>query len=173
MKRLILLGLTSLTLFAGFIKAIADGVDEEVKAGSETEITLPDSIRDSFYAEINAGFQSLEPIFRKGCFDCHSTSTEFPWYHKLPIIGGMMDDHIKEGREHLDLTSGFPFSGSHGQLDLLGDIREEIEEGDMPLWSYRLMHWNASPDDAEKDSIFAWIDHSIALLKSNRPDSTE
>ena len=34
----------------------------------------------------------------------------------------------------------------------------------MPLRSYRLMHWGAAPNDAEKDSIFTWIDNSLRLL---------
>jgi len=121
---------------------------------------------DSVYLLINARYQSVKPIFANGCFDCHSANTDFPWYHSLPIIGGVIDDHIKEGREHLDLSNDFPFAGKEGQAALLHEIRREIDEKDMPLLSYRLMHWDALIEGDRRDSVFAWIDEALVMLDS-------
>ena len=44
-------------------------------------------------------------------------------------------------------------------------LREEVEEGKMPLLSYRLMHWSAWLSDAEKDSIYMWVDTSVAMIE--------
>lgn len=120
------------------------------------------------YAEIGAGFERLKPIFKDGCFDCHSDQTEYPWYHSLPIIKGWLDEHVAEARDELDMSNGFPFGGhSRRQADNLLKMKREIEEGEMPLLSYRIMHWGAAPNDEEKDSIYAWVDRSLILLASH------
>jgi hypothetical protein len=163
-KTIVLFALLGLVA-AGMVSVIAKEEDQEESA-TET-VQVPDSTRVVVYAEINAGFERLKPVFVRGCFDCHSDQTKYPWYHKLPIIGGWMDGHIKGARHHLDMSNGFPFGGEDSQTEMLENIKHEIEEGDMPLLSYRLMHWSAEPDKAEKDSIYAWVDQSVKLLKSS------
>lgn len=134
--------------------------------GQEQSDTPGGPAVDSVYALINARYQAVRPIFVTGCFDCHSANPDFPWYHSLPIIKGMIDDHIKEGREHLDLTNDFPFAGKEGPAALLHEIRHEIDEKDMPLLSYRLMHWDALIEGDRRDSVFAWIDGALVMLDS-------
>ena len=143
--------------------------DDDKNDKKETaETTLSDSvkiIRDSVYATINNNYQTVRYIFRKSCFDCHSDSTKYPWYHVLPFIGGMIDDDIKEAKEHLNLSNDFPFSGHATQIERLREIREEIADGDMPILSYRFMHWGRLIEGKRQDSLFLWIDESIKLLK--------
>ena len=122
--------------------------------------------------QIAHSYKSVEYIFEQSCFDCHSTDPQFPWYHSLPLVGGMLDSHASEGKEHLDLSNGYPFGGFGNQVRALRKIRNEIEEGDMPLWSYRIMHWGTAIEGARRDSVFAWIDSSLALLGSH-PGPTE
>ena len=122
-------------------------------------------IQDSVYAAINSNYQTVRHIFRKSCFDCHTDSTKYPWYHVLPFIGGLIDDDIKEAKEHLNMSDDFPFSGHATQIERLREIREEIEDGEMPLWSYRLTHWGLLIEGERQDSLFLWIDESIKLLK--------
>ena len=78
----------------------------------------------------------------------------------------MIDEDVAEALEHFDLTKDFPFISEHSQLDLLVDIKKEISSGDMPLMSYRTMHWGRLIEDEKQDSVFEWIDSSITLLKS-------
>jgi hypothetical protein len=122
---------------------------------------------DSIYAGIQVGFQALRPTFQKGCFDCHTDQTHYPWYHHLPLVRGMIDKDIRVARKRLNMSVGFPFS-IHGQpADDLSRIRDELEQHDMPPWEYRLMHWDANPTAAERDSVIAWIDRSLAILAAH------
>ncbi len=158
---LLLAGLLALPLLAD---------DDEENEGSseaaaEAVAAMPDSVLDSIYAVINKEYQAdVQPIFKRSCYDCHSTETHYPWYHSLPLIKQMMDDHVEEGREHLDMTNGFPFKGEDSQRELLENIKKEIEKGDMPLFSYRLMHWGLMIDGTRRDTVFKWIDGSLKLL---------
>jgi hypothetical protein len=51
-----------------------------------------------------------------------------------------------------------------GPADDLGEIKKEVLEGAMPLWNYRLLHWNAARSQNKKDSVSAWVDRSMKTL---------
>lgn len=122
-------------------------------------------IRDSIYAEINKSYLVIKPIFKERCFDCHSNATSYPWYHSLPIVGSFLDDHIKHGLEHIDFSNDFPFKSKDNLVEILEKMREEIEENEMPLMSYRILHWGKTIEGAQQDSVFNWIDQTVARLK--------
>jgi hypothetical protein len=122
--------------------------------------------QDSLFALIDDNFKMVKPIFEKSCYDCHSSATKYPWYHSIPLIKGMIDDDVKKGRKNVDFTSGFPFEGKAPTLQILHNIRDEISEGSMPLWQYRLIHWGTKIEGARRDSVFAWLDSSIAMIES-------
>ncbi len=142
---------------------------EEWENAVETPIEIASTTvqqrQDSVFAAVDDHFKLVKPIFETACFDCHSGNTDFPWYAKIPGIKQFLNDHVTEGREHLDMTDGFPFKGKEKPLKLLREIRKEVEDGEMPLLSYRLMHWSAWLSDAEKDSIYMWVDTSVIMLE--------
>ncbi|MBK7142811.1 MAG: heme-binding domain-containing protein [bacterium] len=146
---------------------VAEG--EEWENAVETPIEIASTTvaqkQDSLYANIDEQFKLVRPIFENACFDCHSTKTDFPWYAKIPGIKQLINGHVEEGLEHVDMTDGFPFKAKGEQIELLSELREEVEEGKMPLLSYRLMHWSAWLSSAEKDSIYMWVDSSIAMIE--------
>jgi hypothetical protein len=121
----------------------------------------------SIYASIQAGFVKLEPILRKGCFDCHSDQTHYPWYHAILGVKQLIDKDIRVARKRLDMSKGVPFSIKGRPADDLARIRGELVDHDMPPWDYRLIHWNANPTDAERDSVISWIDESLRLLSAH------
>ena len=159
-----------LVVAGGLIMVYADDDDPDDQIVVQN---YTDSANDSTLAEINSSFETIRPILERSCFDCHTTRTNYPWYHGIPIIKGMIDDHIQEGLEHLDMTNGFPFGGYENQAEALEEIREEIEDGEMPLWSYRLIHWGTKIEGARKDSVFAWIDQTLHTIESDTAASNK
>lgn len=154
--------ITATLAFMTLVRALSvNSQDDEAAPAAPPEIAAA-------YSQIAVGYERLKPIFKDGCFDCHSDQTDYPWYHSLPVIKGWMDEHMAEARDELDFSPGFPFGGHHKrQADNLYKMKHEIEEGAMPLKSYRLMHWGAAPNSEEKDSIYAWVDRSLILLASH------
>jgi hypothetical protein len=142
---------------------------------NNSSLTVSDIVttsQDSLYAEINRGLAALEPIFVKGCFDCHTDRTRFPWYHKLPVIRGMIDSDIRSAQKRLNMSSGFPFSKRGNVADDLVSIHDELKGGDMPPLSYRFIHWDAKPSQAEADSIYNWINISLKALSAHGIEPT-
>ena len=110
--------------------------------------------------------KSIKPIFSRACMDCHSDFTEYPWYYKIPGVKQMIDYDIKEAKEHLDMTDDFPFKGHHGDVYKdLQEIGEVIEENEMPLWRYRILHKEAWLSSQEKEKILSWVKQSLEFLK--------
>ena len=158
--------LFALAIFSSSSALADDTQDRMEQAYIQGDLTVQEAVakKDSVFALINQKYQSVKPVLENSCFDCHSQSTDYPWYHNVPLIEGMMDDHIAEGVKHLDMSQDFPFAGKEDGLKLLGEIKEEIEEEEMPLFSYRLLHWGKLIEGEKRDSLFAWIDETTVTL---------
>ncbi len=140
----------------------SNAVESDVIPNDSTQIVL-----DSIYAIIQNGLQNLQPLFQRACFDCHTDQTTFPWYYKLPLVKGLIDEDIKEARKHLDMSKGFPFLGHGTPLEDLNAIKEVLEKGEMPPFKYKMLHWNAGFSSEEIDSINVWINNSLKQISEN------
>ena len=173
-RRIIIVVLTLFTvmLFVVAIVTAQEGTKGSPATNDKVQSEVSDSVLnhvnwDSLYAGIQVGFAALEPILQKGCFDCHTDKTHYPWYHSLPLVKGMIDGDIRKARKHVDMSKGFPFVKSVNLADDLVAIREQITSGDMPPLQYRFMHWSAKPSKEEADSILTWVDSSLKILAAH------
>ena len=132
-----------------------------------TEIDADD--RSGALLEIQVNYTNhIDTLLRRGCGDCHSNDTRFPWYAKLPLIDTMIANDISEAQEHLDISSGFPFKGHGNPIEDLKAIRVVLQNNTMPPLSYRLLHRSQKFTEKEKTSIFRWIEESLAELETKQ-----
>lgn len=164
-RDLVLIAPVMIVALLMFALAVAD---DEPTGGATTSAPvmgqMPPSANDSIFRVINAGFENIKPALVRSCYDCHSDQTNYPWYYKLPIIKGLIDSDIKEGREHVDFSKGFPFAGKGSQAEMLREIKHEIADGGMPIRPYRITHWGRLIEPPLQDTVFAWIDSSLVRL---------
>lgn len=146
---------------------LADDMDDDQETSSQPAAAASPANTDSLYAIIQQDFGHLEPIWKKACYDCHSDKTVYPWYHKLPIVKGMLEEHITEARAELDMSNGFPFISKRNPVDDLRKLGSEVAEGEMPLTSYKLMHWSACLSQEEKDTVAAFVANSLKIMAAN------
>lgn len=97
----------------------------------------------------------VEKILRQSCYDCHSNTTVWPWYSRVAPVSWFVVHHVKEGREHLNF-SGWNNLSHKDQAEALDEIREQIEEGEMPLSTYVLGHPEAALSPQEKTELLDW-----------------
>lgn len=122
--------------------------------------------RELALKEIGESYKkSAMSTFEKNCMDCHSDKTRYPWYSKLPFAKGLIESDIREAKEHLDMTDGFPFKGHGSPEEDLKAIRKSIEEGSMPPFRYRALHWGSALTKEEKEAVFLWIRQSEEQLQ--------
>jgi hypothetical protein len=105
-----------------------------------TEYSVPDSVKT---------------IWKKACNDCHSNYTEYPWYNNIQPIAWWLQNHVDEGKHHLNFSEFAAYTPKR-KVHKLNDIAEVIEEGEMPLSSYTLIHKEAKLTKEENELLIKW-----------------
>lgn len=68
--------------------------------------------------EINQFYkQEILPLFKRGCFDCHSDEMNEPWYFSLPIARQIVENDIKEAQKHIKFKDMLPFESHASTID--------------------------------------------------------
>jgi len=95
-------------------------------------------------------------IITRACYDCHSNETEWPWYSHVAPISWFVAGHVAEGREHLNFSE-WPAFDMDEQVHLFEEMEKEVEDKEMPLKSYLILHSDArlTPDD--RQTLLRWI----------------
>ena len=90
------------------------------------------------------------------CYDCHSNNTIYPWYNKVQPVAWFLEDHIKEGKAELNFNEWDDYSNRR-KNSKLKSIINQIENGEMPLDSYTLIHGNAKLSESEKKLLIEYM----------------
>jgi len=106
--------------------------------------------------------ENVDAILVKACNDCHSNNTVYPWYSNIQPVAFWLNDHIKDGKKHLNFDEFTTYRAAK-QFHKLEEVEGEVNEGEMPLKSYTLFHGNAKLTDAEKKILIDW---SLAVRDS-------
>jgi len=99
----------------------------------------------------------VQNILDKACMDCHSNATRYPWYVNVVPINYLIDNHVKEGREHLNFSEWNTYP-PHDRKKHAEEIVEVVKEKEMPLLSYWLIHWDAKLTDAEREALIRYFE---------------
>jgi hypothetical protein len=111
---------------------------------------------------------SVKQIVTKACADCHSNKTEYPWYASIQPASFWLADHVKEGKREINFNE-FASYRIGKQNHKLKEVIEQIEEGEMPLSSYTLIHKEAKLSESEKAILIQWCRNIMDTIKANYP----
>jgi len=111
--------------------------------------------------------EKIVKIFKTSCYDCHSNNTNYPWYSKIQPVAWVLEDHIKEGKKELNFSEFGSYS-KRRKKSKLKSIASQIEDGEMPLFSYTLLHGNAKLSREDKEEILTWAERMIEDLNNNK-----
>ena len=113
---------------------------------------------------------TVQQILKVSCYDCHSNNTRYPWYTNIQPVGWWLNHHVEEGKEHLNFNefTNIPPTEKRTtrerQLKKLEEVKETVEEGEMPLSSYTLIHTNAKLTKEQKQILIDWSDSARMAL---------
>jgi len=98
----------------------------------------------------------VNEIIKTSCADCHSNFTKYPWYSEIAPISWYLSQHVNEGKEHLNFSEWTSYN--QDQLNhILKDLNEELENHNMPLKSYLIMHKEAKIDIEQYEAVLKWV----------------
>lgn len=106
--------------------------------------------------------KQLEKTIKTSCYDCHSNNTEYPWYNKVQPVAWFLEDHVEQGKEELNFNEWEGYS-SRRKNSKLKSIISQIEDDEMPLDSYTLIHRDAKLSEGDKKDVIAYMNE----LKQN------
>lgn len=114
---------------------------------------------DGGYEGINAFEAETKPseevatILKENCYDCHSNHTEYPWYSQIAPFSYWQKEHIEDGKKHFNVSEWTNLSIKKKEHSL-EEVIEMVEDDEMPLWSYTIIHGDIT--EAEKKLLLQW-----------------
>lgn len=111
--------------------------------------------------------EQVMAILQESCYDCHSNHTEYPWYTNIQPLGWWIQHHVDEGKEELNFSE-FKTYPLKKQLHKLHESEEMVEENEMPLGSYTMIHADAELNKEEVRLLLDWIGASMQELGGKR-----
>ena len=110
----------------------------------------------------------VKSILAKACNDCHSNNTRYPWYSKIQPVHWWLNNHVKEGKAHVnyDEYTNRPLRYQYHKME---ETIEMVKEGHMPLKSYLWIHKDAKLTQDEKDKITNWAQSVMDTMKNRYP----
>lgn len=89
-------------------------------------------------------------LVERGCFDCHSNETVWPWYSRIAPMSWMLWRDVQKGREALNFSEWTP---QHRQEVDTEEAVELVEKGEMPLPYYIILHPEADFTQIEQGKL--------------------
>ena len=109
----------------------------------------------------------VKTILQNSCMDCHSNQTNYPWYDRIAPVSWMVNNHVKEGKKHLNFSVWVNYS-KIDKITLLDNINDEVKGKNMPLKSYALIHKNARLTNEQIDSLCNWTEKFALTVLENK-----
>jgi hypothetical protein len=97
--------------------------------------------------------EQVATILQTNCYDCHSNETHYPWYAEISPVNYWLEDHIKHGKGHFNVSAWSEYSVKKKDHKL-EELIEMVEEGIMPLDSYTWLHGDLSKEDT--NALLQW-----------------
>jgi hypothetical protein len=104
-----------------------------------------------------------EAILRRGCYDCHSNETRWPWYARVAPVSWLVIRDVDRGRKHVNFSTWDKYADDpETVIRKLRNIGKFSHNGTMPLWYYLPLHSEARLSHADREVLEKWASQAIA-----------
>ena len=105
---------------------------------------------------INNTSPEIASQIKASCYVCHSNQSTYPAYTYVQPIGWFVKNHIEDGKKHLNFSEFGNYSAKK-QAHKMEECYELVEEAEMPLSSYTLIHDEALLDATQKEVLINYF----------------
>jgi len=117
--------------------------------------------------------ENVQQILKVSCYDCHSNTTYYPWYNNIQPVAWFLENHVIDGKKELNFSE-FATYALYRRYKKFKEIQEQIKEDEMPLFSYTILHRDASLSAEQKSTLINWSADAMRDLEAKYPaDSLE
>lgn len=143
----------SILKFMGIVLLVAFIVIQFFRPTKNSSANPADFAND--ISNVHAVPNDVQLILQTSCYDCHSNNTEYPWYSNIQPVAWWLNDHVLEGKKEINFSE-FASYRIGRRYKKIEEIIEQVEEDEMPLNSYTIVHRNAALNKTQKLSLSNW-----------------
>lgn len=124
----------------------------------------PNNIANKYTVPAN-----VKDVLQRSCADCHSNNTVYPWYANIQPVAWWLADHVEDGKDELNFDEFLTYSQkkAHHKLEEVNDM---VQEGEMPLGSYTIIHRDAKLSVEDKRAIMDWTHAVMKEIETASPE---
>lgn len=113
----------------------------------------------------------VQQTMNKACNNCHSYSTEWPWYSRLVPLKWLIESDVERARAAFNSSEWTTTAGRRKgtALGVLAAVCEDARTRRMPPTQYRIIHTEANLSDAEVSTLCSWSRTAMKQVKES-PD---
>lgn len=97
----------------------------------------------------------VKAVLRRACYDCHSHETVWPWYSQVAPLSWLISHDVHEGRAELNFSTWQRYNPQE-QMKKRKESWDEVHEGAMPPWAYRVLHPEARLSEQDRALLQHW-----------------
>lgn len=131
------------------------------------DTSVPEYDQKADFFNTHIATVEMQSLIESACYDCHSYQSKYPWYSNVAPISWWLEDHIEDGRKHLNFSrwSEYDFKKADHKLE---ETVEMLEEKEMPLQSYTLLHSEANLTAEQRENLIIWFKAQRDYLNRNQ-----
>lgn len=95
-------------------------------------------------------------MIKASCYDCHSNQSVYPWYTNVAPVSWWIKKHINDGRKHLNFSEWGNYE-ERRRNHKLEEFYGEVNQREMPLKSYLIIHSESRLSDEQVKKMTDWI----------------
>jgi len=115
---------------------------------------------------------SVVDILSQACINCHSEKTRWPWYSHVAPVSWLVENDVKRARQRLNLSRWDALDAVE-QRSLLTAIATVIENREMPLHRYVVLHAEVKMSTDDSIQVIEWTHAERRRLRGSEPGLTK
>ena len=108
-------------------------------------------------------------ILERACSNCHSSRTTWPWYSQVAPVSWFIVSDVNDARRKWSLSDWGTYKPDK-KASKLQEICEQVEQGEMPLASYVLVHPTARLSESDKQLLCDWAKQERERVVGGQPN---
>ena len=109
---------------------------------------------DATFEAVAKPSPEVAAIVQRSCYNCHSNTTEWPWYSAIAPVSWFVANDVHGARAHMNFSRWNEMSTEKAKQKLMNAC-EAVQAGDMPPWDYLMMHKASKLSDQDIKTLCA------------------
>jgi hypothetical protein len=109
---------------------------------------------------------SVVDVFAHACINCHSEKTDWPWYSYIAPVSWLVENDVKRARKRMNLSRWDSLDSAEQRM-LLTAIATVVENREMPLHRYVVMHANVKLSTEDSVQVIEWTHAERRRLRAS------